>query len=217
MRQEFWIDRWAQDQIGFHRPDINPALVRYLADFDLKEGDPVLVPLCGKSLDLIYIAEQGFKVTGIELSDRAVRSFWLENDLTSNCREEGKLKIWESPSITLIEGDYFAVKPHHFEPPRLVYDRAALIAMPPEMRADYVHQLIDLAQGAEILLITLDYPASEMTGPPFPVSSEEVTQSFGTTHRIAMLESLDVLEDNASIKGRGVTSLKETVYRLSPN
>ena len=105
MDHSFWIDRWNEGQIGFHLSEVNPALIRQWPNRGGAGNSPVLVPLCGKSRDLLYLRELGHTVTGIELSDRAVRSFWLENDRTSLCREEGKLKIWESPSITLIEGD----------------------------------------------------------------------------------------------------------------
>lgn len=217
MEAQFWMDRWQQGQIGFHREEIHPGLVHWFPSLTTRTPSNILVPLCGKSRDLLYLVGLGHQVTGIELSHLAIEAFWKETGLTATQRESEALRFFTGPGITLIEGDFFKVRQTDIQKPDLVYDRAALIAMPPDLRGSYVSHLLDLAQDATLLLVTLEYPQDQMAGPPFSVPEEEVMQRFGTRHTIECLESLDVLQDNASIQGRGVTSLRETVYRISPN
>lgn len=216
MDHDFWVTRWNQGQIGFHLPDINPALIRHLPAFGIPKGANVLVPLCGKSLDLLYLRAEGLSVTGLELSPIAVEAFWRENNLMPALLETEALRIWSTDGLTLIEGDFFKVNAKSIATPDLVYDRAALIAMPPEMRSAYAAHLLSLAGGAAILLITLEYPEKEMQGPPFPIPHDEILHHFGPTHQVDVLGSEDMLEENLSLKDKGLTALRETVYRLTP-
>jgi thiopurine S-methyltransferase len=217
MDLEFWIERWNRGQIGFHRDEINPALVQGFPQLGLETEGHILVPLCGKSRDLLYLQGLGYRVTGIELSPIAIRDFWMETGITPETRSAPPLTFTHGDGITLIEGDFFKVTPQDLDPPDAVYDRAALIAMPPELRSAYVDHLVTLAQGAPILLVTLEYDQTQMSGPPFAVLGAEIQQRFGKTHRIDVIHSQAVIDDNASIKARGVKTLHETVYRISPN
>jgi thiopurine S-methyltransferase len=217
MEASFWIDRWTEGQIGFHLDEINPALIRHWPKHGHDAMGPVLVPLCGKSRDLHYLRELGHSVTGIELSPVAVGAFWEESHIIPSVVQDGPQRIFEGDRIRLIEGDFFTTRPDQFETPAWVYDRAALIALPPLMRDRYCHHLLSLAPDAPILLITLDHDPDEKEGPPFPVTPSEVKQRFGASHTIEVLESRDVLEENPPFKNRGVSALTEHVFLLTPN
>lgn len=177
MDAEFWHSRWAENRIGFHLNDINPVLTKYWPALNMTRSDSVLVPMCGKSVDLTWLAERHDNVIGIELSDIAVRAFFSEQFYIPTVTSLGNgQSMYEFDEITIHCGDFFATR---IEPVDVVYDRAALIAMPQEMRQMYADKLLSMVKaGGRILLITLDYPQAEMDGPPFSVVKEEVEQLF---------------------------------------
>lgn len=214
MEPEFWHQRWASNQIGFHEGQVNAYLARHYADLGLTPGQTVFVPLCGKSVDLRWLADQGAHVLGVELSPIAVESFFAEQGLTPRTRKEAAFMVWESGPIRLLCGDYFALTPAHLTGVHAVYDRAALIALPPERRAQYVAHLDRLLPGARrTLLVTLEYFQEEMQGPPFSVLEPEVRSLFGGA-RIKRFGAQDVLADNSRFREKGLTRLLECAYLI---
>src|SRR5688500_11355978 len=141
MEPEFWHQRWTSNQIGFHEGQVNAYLARHYADLGLAPGETVFVPLSGKSVDLRWLADQGAHVVGVELSPIAVESFFAEQGSRPRTSKESAFAIWESRTIRVLCDDYFALTPEHLADVQAVYDRAALIALPPQRRADYVAHL----------------------------------------------------------------------------
>ena len=174
MEVDFWHDRWEKNLTGFHLDEVNPHLRENWAALNLKSGSRVFVPLCGKSLDLLWLADQGYEVVGIELSPLAVKAFFSENGLEAKLTHIDGLEYWQSDNISLFCGDFFSLTTEILGTIDAVYDRASLIALPPAMRKDYAAKLTELAQTAPKLLVTLEYDQSKMDGPPFSVSQEEV-------------------------------------------
>lgn len=217
MESEFWHQRWASNQIGFHEGQVNAYLARHYADLGLAPGETVFVPLCGKSVDLRWLADQGAHVVGVELSPIAVESFFAEQRLTPRTTKDGPFAVWESGPIRVLCGDYFALTPAHLAGAHAVYDRAALIALPPERRADYVTHLDRLLPGARrTLLVSLEYPQEQMQGPPFSVAEQEVHRLFAGA-RIERLGAQDVLADNPRFRDKGLTRLLECAYLITHN
>jgi thiopurine S-methyltransferase len=215
MEPEFWHQRWESNQIGFHEGQVNAYLARHYAHLGLAPGQTVFVPLCGKSVDLRWLADQGAHVLGVELSPIAVKSFFDEQGLTPRTHKDGAFTVWESGPIRLLCGDYFALTPGRLAGVHAVYDRAALIALPPERRADYIAHLDRLVPGAcRILLVTLEYPQEQMQGPPFSVAEREVHTRFAGA-RIERLGAQDVLADNPRFREKGLTRLLECAYRIA--
>lgn len=217
MDKQFWLERWDNNQIGFHQDEINTHLQRFWPQLGLAPDSHVFVPLAGKTLDLLWLAAQGHRVTGIEISERAVRAFFDGNDLIPQTHDTDGFRFWKAGELTLIEGDYFDLMPADLGSLDAVFDRASLIALPPAMRPNYARQLQRLAPACPVLLVTLDYDQREMDGPPFAVSADEVVQLYGASHRITLLDSLDVLAENARFRERGLTRLEERVYLLQPH
>jgi len=215
MQPEFWHKRWAANQIGFHLPQVNPYLQRYWLSLDLKPSDQVLVPLCGKSLDLAWLAGQGCKVMGVELSQKAIEDFFSEHHQTATITQRGPFTVFSVESIELWCGDFFALTPEDVADCVALYDRAALIALPPEMRQRYTKHLARiLPQVCQGLLITLDYEQTQIDGPPFSVADAEVQQMLATDWQIETLETCDVLSVSARFVNAGATRLDERAYRL---
>lgn len=217
MNTEFWLERWHRREIGFHLDEINTHLQEHWPRLGLQPGTRVFVPLCGKALDLIWLVSQGFSVIGVELSEIAVQALFDEHGLTPEISEMPPFRRYQVDELTVLCGDYFALQPHHLEDVRAIFDRASLIALPPDMRGSYVAQLQRLfPRGRDTLLITLNYDQAQMSGPPFAVEPDEVAQLFGATHRLEELTAFDALDDSPNFRRRGLTALLEQVYALRP-
>jgi thiopurine S-methyltransferase len=215
MQHEFWLERWKQNQIGFHKQEINPHLQHYWSRLSVNQGDRVFVPLCGKSNDMLWLLGMGYQVVGVELSPLAVESFFSDNDLKPTVRRNGDFLVSEVDGLQILCGDFFALQPADLGHVKVVYDRASLVALPVDMRIKYVSSLSTLlSTNAQILLITLDYPQHEMQGPPFSVQGEEVERLFSPWCDAELLASEDVLEQEMAFKERGLTSMEEQAYRL---
>ncbi|MDQ0649925.1 thiopurine S-methyltransferase [Pseudomonas cedrina] len=216
MEPEFWRERWARDQIGFHLPEVNPYLQRHWPQLALAEGVQVLVPLCGKSLDLMWLASHGLRVLGVELSQQAVEAFFNEQNLMPRITERGAFKVYQADLIEVWCGDFFAMDAEALANCAALYDRAALIALPPLMRARYAEHLNRLLPpGCKGLLVTLDYDQAQKAGPPFAVTDDEVKVLFGSHWRLDVLEEQDILGESWKFVQEGVTRLDERVYRLT--
>jgi thiopurine S-methyltransferase len=216
MQPEFWHKKWASNQIGFHLPDVNPYLQRFWPDLNLAAQARVLVPLCGKSLDLLWLAGRGHRVLGIELSEKAVEDFFSEQQLQPQVSEQGVFKVYRAGSIELWCGDIFALSAEDVADCSALYDRAAVIALPPPMRERYAEHLQTiLPAGLKGLLITLDYDQSQIAGPPFSVDDAQVQHLFGGAWQMQLLKSQDVLSDSAKFVQAGATRLEERVYRIT--
>ena len=216
MHEDFWQARWARDEIGFHQEQVNPYLQRHWAGLALPAGSRVLVPLCGKSRDMLWLAAQGHRVLGIELAQKAVEDFFAEQGLEPVVGERGGFRTFAAGGIELWCGDFFALRPEQVADCVALYDRAALIALPPPMRADYLASLGRLLPaGCRGLLVTLDYDQARMDGPPFAVPDAEVRAGLGGEWQLELLEREDVLGSNWKFLKRGIESLHESVYRLT--
>ncbi len=216
MHAEFWQERWSRSEIGFHQPEVNPYLARYWPSLQLADHAQVLVPLCGKSLDMAWLAAQGCRVLGVELAQKAVEDFFTEHGLEPHISQEGAFQVYRAGDLEIYCGDFFALSVELLADCAAFYDRAALIALPVDMRARYAAHLNQvLPAGCQGLLVTLDYPQAQMAGPPFALSDSEVQQLFASAWRLEMLQCCDVLGENWRFLQRGLTRLDERVYRLS--
>ena len=216
MDAEFWHNRWQDNLIPFHKERTNHYLEKYFHRLGLADGDRVLVPLCGKSVDMRWLREQGCTVTGVELSDIAVRDFFSEQGITASQRQDGDFQVLEGEGISLLSGDFFALDSTHTANVSAVYDRAALIALPDAIRARYVDHLLSLlAPEVPMLLLTFEYPAHEIDGPPFSVDEAQVRDLYANRRKVTHLETLDRLKDEARLADRGATQLHEHAFLLT--
>lgn len=218
MQVDFWHDKWTRNEIGFHLPEVNPELVRHWPSLGVSRR--VLVPLCGKTLDIGWLVSQGHRVVGVELSELALDALaeQLKRDhgIALERREDGGFIVYEGADILLFCGDFFSLTPALVGPVDAVYDRAALIALPADMRADYARHLQRLAGAAPMLLLTLDYLQERMPGPPFAVSDTEVRAHYGEHYAVELLEASELIEREPRFQARGLDALSQRVYLLRP-
>lgn len=216
MEKEFWLERWERGEIGFHQDEINPYLRQYWQELHLARGSVVFVPLCGKSRDLLWLHQEGHRVLGVELSDIAVQAFFEENNYTPHHTTSGKFDRYEANGICILRGDFFNLTKDDLKEVVALYDRASLIALPPELRERYISHLVNILPPAtQILLITVDYPQPEMPGPPFAVTSAEVEALYREHAGVCPLAHIDVLEQNPRFQERGLSRLQENIFLLS--
>ena len=187
MKQE-WLARWESGQTGWHEAGGNSALRKFWPR--LPAGSRVLVPLCGKTPDLLWLAQLGLEVTGVELSEIAARAFFVDTGISFETEQLEKLLCFRGvdQAVSIVCGDYFQFSDEPFD---ALYDRAALVALPPELRPDYVeHTRSLLKSDAAQLLITLEYDQSKANGPPFSVLSEEVGEYWPHLSRAGYMSAL---------------------------
>jgi thiopurine S-methyltransferase len=215
MDPDFWHQRWRDGQIGFHQDGPTPLLLKHWPSLGVPAGSCVFVPLAGKTLDMAWFASQGYRVLGVELSQLAVESFFAEHGLQPELHESRYGTHYTAGGIELILGDAFALDAEALAGCAAVFDRAALIALPPDLRKRYVHELYSLfPTGCDGLLITLEYPQHEKAGPPFSVDEGEVRGHYERDWTVAVLERRDILAQQPGFVEEGVTDLQTVVYRL---
>jgi len=216
MQHEFWHQRWQENQIGFHQQEINPYLQRHWAELEVPPMGRVFVPLCGKSNDMLWFVSMGYRVVAVELSRLAVESFFSENGLNPITYRQGDFWIYEIDGLQIYCGDFFTLNPDLIGPIDAVYDRASLVALPPDMRIEYAFKLSSLlSPSVKVLLIAFDYHQHEMPGPPFSVQEHEIEQLFHFWCEINLLSEENVLDQQVHFKDRGLSRLNEQACRLT--
>lgn len=184
MTPDFWHDRWQSNRIGFHEAEANRLLVAHFSQLDVAAGDRVFLPLCGKSRDVAWLMAQGEQVVGVELSRLAIKQLFDEMGLVPAITELGSLTRFEAQNITMFTGDIFDLDAQTLGQVDAIYDRAALVALPQDMRLRYSQHLINITGGARQLLISFDYDQSRMDGPPFSVPAEEVRSLYERAYSV---------------------------------
>jgi thiopurine S-methyltransferase len=213
---DFWHDRWRTAQIGFHQSVVDGNLIRHWRDLSLPNASRVLVPLCGKSLDLLWLREQECKVVGIEISEVALQALFVENGVAARRLTLPRFDLYQAENLECFRGDLFELSAERLGRVEAVYDRASLISWAPEQRDRYVEHLTTLTgTGTQTLLITLEYRQEEMKGPPFSVDTEETHRLFSRHHSIDELARRDILRSEPRMRARGVSSLTEVCYRIT--
>lgn len=207
MNPDFWMARWREGRIGFHEGRTNATLARQV-EF-LGPERRVLVPLCGKAEDLSFLASRGHQVVGVELVRDAVVAFFAEHGLTPRVTQTPRFERFEAEGLLLLVGDFFALRSEDVGAIDALYDRAAMIALPSELRGKYVAKLRALLpSGAPGILVTVDYPQDQMSGPPFSVTEEEVRRHYDGV-QVERVESQEWSSRGGEVSGH------ERCYRLT--
>lgn len=190
--KDFWLDRWQQDIIGFHQQVPNQQLIQYFSHLKLAKKAKILVPLCGKSLDLIWLAQQGLQVVGVELSAMACEQFFSEHKLPMKLHQHDNFKVFCSDRVSIWCGDFLQLPTEVLGQVDAVYDRAALIALPQILRAQYVEKVASLlVPGGRLLLLTTEFPVSSLVGPPFAIFLPEINTLYHDQFTIKKVGKVD--------------------------
>lgn len=199
------------DVVYPHLPEIWPLL-------SLTSNPRVLVPLCGKSLDMNWLAEQGCYVIGVEVSQQALQKF-IDYQSEEFYRDSSHgFTIYKSASFELWQGDFFKLPGDKTPDLDLIYDKASFVALPQEMRGQYVQKILELCgKNTHILLQTFEYNQKEMNGPPFSIPENEINKIFRDQFDIHLLREQSKLDEVSKFQRRGLSSyFIEKIYHLKP-
>jgi len=216
MEAPFWLERWKNHEIGFHKIEVNPTLLKFQSTLALSPGKTVLVPLCGKSVDMKWLLNQGVRVVGVELSSLACEEFFKESEIlfkkTFKKTEKAQFTLYEAEGITIWCGDFFQLP--QLEAVDAIYDRASNIALPPTMRKAYYQKLQTFfGPSTQLLLLAIEYDESLLSGPPFSVPEEEIRQAY-SGFQITKLVDRPIDLENARFS-EAKAKVTEKVYALS--
>jgi len=210
-----WLDRWKKGTTGWHRSDINPQLIKHINQLVEARPQKIFVPLCGASLDMKYLIDKGFHVVGVELSPLAIDRFFKENKIKHKVSKVEDFDLYEGKNIDIYCGDFFKLKKDYFYDVSCVYDRAALIALNPDLQKKYARHLKEnLPNSTKILLLTMFYPQNEMEGPPYSVGDDKVEVLFSEFKEIKKISSVNEKESSLKPDDLNLTYLFKNVYLI---
>jgi thiopurine S-methyltransferase len=217
-QQVNWHEYWSRPGTpGFHEEKVNKYLGKYLQRFDLKPDDEIFVPLCGKAVDMAWLAQRGFKVVGVELSEKAVRAFFDESGFDFELEQYASFKLFRSPQVTIYNGNFIHLAALELANCKLVYDRASMVAIEAQNRASYCrHMMAIVPPATPMLVIVLEYEQQAMTGPPFSVPVDEVESYYADNYRLVELESEELIEKEPRWRSRGLGSFRDSALMLLP-
>ncbi len=209
MDANFWQQRWGKNDIAFHNSEANPLLVEHFQELSLIKGCRVFLPLCGKTLDIAWLLSNGYRVAGAELSKIAVNQLFTELGMDPKISEMDNLYHYSAKNIDIFVGDIFNLSGNMLGSVDAIYDRAALVALPEQMRDRYTAHLTKITDKAPQLLICYEYDQNLMDGPPFSISNEEVRQHYQDNYDLTLIVSTNV---SGGLKGK--CAAKENVWLL---
>lgn len=189
MEATFWHQKWERGEIGFHENNTNPLLLHHFEKLKAPAGGRVFLPLCGKTRDIAWLLSVGYRVVGAELSTLAIEQLFSELNVAPDIAAVGKLVRYSASGIDIFVGDVFDASAATLGPVDIIYDRAALVALPAGVRERYTSHLIDITGAAPQLLVTLEYEQQQMDGPPFSVDEGEIRKHYGNAYQLLCVAS----------------------------
>ncbi len=214
MKKEFWLEKWQKNQTGFHKNFVHPLLKEYLSLLKLSKGDTVFVPLCGKSLDILWLNNQGYNVIGVEFSELAVKQFFDDNNLSFVKSQEERFMVYSYENIKIYQGDFFDLTQAQLKGVKAVYDRAALIALPNDLAMNYVTAMKKMLPDNTLeLLITLEFEKKTgPAGPPFNTPDEKIQHLFENYSSVNLEQKKDIISREPKFEAQGCDFVYERIY-----
>ena len=192
MDARFWHQKWEANDTPFHGSEANPMLVKYFSALSLPEGSRVFIPLCGKTLDILWLLSNGYRVAGAELSKLAIEQLFAALGMEPIITTLGAIERYSAEDVDIFVGDIFELTGTTLGLVDAIYDRAALVALPETMRNRYTAHLTEISNNAPQLLICYVYDQSVLDGPPFSISNEEVNRHYRERYTLTAMASMEV-------------------------
>ena len=216
MRAKFWLDLWQKNELPFHRAEHNKLLLEFWQHLGLPAAAPVFVPMCGKSLDMRWLEAAGHPVLGVELARIAAETYFAEGGETPEQSVVDRFSRYIGSGTTIYQGDFFDLTAPLLDGVQGLFDRGALVALPPDMRFRYVdHLLRIIPDGTRILLITFEYDQQLVAGPPHAVLPDEVDSLYGPRCTVDLLESIVTSALPGHFADQGIRQAVESVYLIT--
>lgn len=213
---QLWLQLWRNDEIDFHQKSVNHLLTQFWPKLEFNNSSRVFVPLCGKSLDILWLAEQGYQVIGIELSSIAVRDFFQENGLQPVKTRTKKFTLWQHGNISIYCGDYFKLSKKDLGHIDVVYDRAALTALPGDVRKSYVAQITRIISShSKVFLLTIEDAEEGETLTQALGVGDEIKNLYTEHFEISLIHVDSIYEQDLTRPGATPTRVEYKVYQLT--
>ncbi|XP_053190978.1 probable thiopurine S-methyltransferase isoform X1 [Scomber japonicus] len=216
-----WEERWQEGKIGFHQSNVHKMLEnnidKVLAG---RTGVRFFFPLCGKAVDMKWLADMGHSVVGVEIAEKAIQQFFEENNMTYSVEPVPAIpgaKVYKSTekNISLYQCDLYSFSSSIEGQFGAIWDRGSLVAINPKDREKYAALISSLmASDCRYLLDTLLYNPDLYKGPPFLVPDDQVIRLFGECCDIEQLQSVDALTDRQ--RSWGLDYFTENIHLISP-
>lgn len=213
MTKDFWQERWEKDEIAFHMNEVNPMLIKHFSALELKRQKRIFIPLCGKTLDIKWLLEKDYEIVGVELNEDAIKSLFLELDLDFTVTNIEHFQVYRASNIKIFIGDFFKLSRDVLGDIDYIYDRAALVALPKNMRSLYSQHLLNITKKASQLLISYEYNQNIMKGPPFSVDLQEIDEYYKSSYTIRLLDNNENIPSGLKRKSKA----NEKVWLLQNN
>jgi thiopurine S-methyltransferase len=217
MDASFWVERWEMGQTAWDQGVPHPLLVEHWGSVSADAGSSVFVPLCGASVDMVWLAEQGHRVVGVDVSPLAAERFFALVELTPSVLTVGSFTVSAAGAYEFWCGDLFELPAEALSGVAATYDRASLVALPPDVRRRYAAHVTSLLHAATAFLLTFVYDPAEMDGPPFSVGPDEVRSLYGDAFEIELIADADLLEREPGFAARGPSWTREQAHILRPS
>jgi len=215
MGKEYWLNKWLQNDIKFNQDEVNTHLQHYYSKLNLNRSDRIFVPLCGKSIDMLWLAQKGHPIVGVEFSPIACKSFFEENNLPYQEKTQEAFTVYYNNTIMIYCGDFFALTPGLIGNVKAVYDRGGFIALSPSIRKQYVEHLVTLIPaGSKVFMTTIEYDQQQMDGPPYSTSFDNIKQFYGPHFHIDRLEHTPY-ELPEHLREKGLQSADSSIYIIT--
>ncbi|XP_014452443.1 thiopurine S-methyltransferase [Alligator mississippiensis] len=206
--EEEWLQKWEANNIGFHNEQGHPLLKKHL-DLLLngRSGLRIFFPLCGKAVEMKWLADMGHSVIGVEFSEQALKDFFVEQNLSyseGSIPEISKAKVFKSTSgnISLYCCSIYDLSSKIAGKFDGIWDRGALVAINPCDRERYANLMLSLMdKNCSYLLATVSYDPNKYKGPPFYVPEHEIESLFGKFCEIKCLQMQDVFSERQKVWG----------------
>lgn len=214
MTQELWREKWRSNDIAFHQERINPLLKAHLPRVKLNPGDRILVPLCGKSLDMGWLNQCHYRVMGVELSSVAIADYFDELGVKPQRQMQGNFTRWWHKHIQIWCGNIFDLNLLDVDRIKLIYDSAALTAFDADERQTYVdHFAKILPMRTQIMLMTTETADVQYTDSVARIDSE-VKNLYQADYRIELLHGQDSLKIDPEFPQLPARMLEEKIYLM---
>lgn len=219
MDKAYWLNRWETGNTRFNEPVPHRYLVKYFDELNLSPGDSIFVPLCGKSVDMVWMMRHKHPIIGVEISPIAINDFLAENEIQALKSQEDGFCVYRHNLGMLYQGDLFTFNPACLNEIKAVYDRGCFVALPPmSIRLQYIDWLKSTLQtGTRILFISIEHNNPSIAEPPFSVSDKELRQYFNKEFSVNLLRKEEAAEIKPHWQERGIKCLWESVYLIERN
>lgn len=213
---QLWLQLWRDKTLDFHQDVVNSRLTKFWPKLKLAKASKVFVPMCGKSLDMIWLAEQGHDVLGVELSPIAVRDFFKENGWKAKKSIVGDFTLWQYENIIILCGDFFSLTKDELGEIDIIYDRASLTALSEDTRKEYVTHLKNIIKNqTKIFLLTTEDADADMSLRRALGVDDEINKLYSAEYDIELAHVDSIYEFDTELAGQAMNRTEYKVYQLS--